>query len=97
MITLHLQFFHYCFLLHQVTTSHQDENLHQQHNTITIEARDGVESPRLRVKELVGSVFEVEVDKSSSSLGITLEGGSDMGSDIRIKSVKVGLYDQSTY
>lgn len=48
------------------------------------------------VKELVGSVFEVDVDKSSSSLGITLEGGSDMGSDIRIKSVKVGLCDQST-
>ena len=33
----------------------------------------------------------VEVDKSSGSLGLTLEGGSDMGSDVKIKSIKVRL------
>ena len=35
------------------------------------------------------SVFVVEVDKSAVNLGLTLEGGSDAGSDVRIKSVKV--------
>ena len=37
------------------------------------------------------SVFVVEVDKSSVSLGLTLEGGSDTGSDVKIKSIKVRL------
>lgn len=37
------------------------------------------------------SVFVVEVDKSSGSLGLTLEGGSDTGGDVKIKSIKVRL------
>jgi len=37
------------------------------------------------------SVFVVEVDKSSDSLGLTLEGGSDTGGDVKIKSIKVRL------
>ena len=37
------------------------------------------------------SVFVVEVDKSSVSLGLTLEGGSDTGGDVKIKSIKVRL------
>ena len=37
----------------------------------------------------------VEVDKSLGSLGLTLEGGSDMGTDVKIKSVKVSLNDWS--
>ena len=37
------------------------------------------------------SVFVAEVDKSSGSLGLTLEGGSDMGGDVKIKSIKVRL------
>lgn len=37
------------------------------------------------------SVFVVEVNKSSGSLGLTLEGGSDTGGDVKIKSIKVRL------
>lgn len=37
------------------------------------------------------SVFVVEVDKSSGSLGLTLEGGADTEDDVKIKSVKVRL------
>ena len=37
------------------------------------------------------SVFVVEVDKSSGSLGLTLEGGSETGGDVKIKSIKVRL------
>lgn len=37
------------------------------------------------------SVFVVEVDKSSGSLGLTLEGGTDTEDDVKIKSVKVRL------
>lgn len=37
------------------------------------------------------SVFVVEIEKSSCNLGLTLEGGSDTGGDVKIKSVKVRL------
>lgn len=37
------------------------------------------------------SVFVVEVEKSPGSLGLTLEGGSDTGGDVKIKSIKVRL------
>lgn len=50
--------------------------------------RGGVQSPG-RVNGVSESAFLVEVDKSSCSLGLTLEGGSDVGSDVRIKSLKV--------
>ena len=58
--------------------------------TTTSETRDRVQtSPKMNgVGE---SVFVVEVAKSSVSLGLTLEGGSDTGGDVKIKSIKVRL------
>ena len=62
--------------------------------TITSETRP---SPKMNGVE--ESLFVVEVDKSAGSLGLTLEGGSDAGGDVKIKSVKVrlkpGLNDQT--
>ena len=72
-------FLFYC----QVPSSHQVES--QKTDPVT---RGGVQSPR-RVNGVSESAFLVEVNKSSSSLGLTLEGGSDVGSDVRIKSLKV--------
>ena len=72
-------FLFYC----QVSSSHQVES--QKTDPVT---RGGVQSPR-RVNGVSESAFLVEVNKSSSSLGLTLEGGSDVGSDVRIKSLKV--------
>jgi len=79
---------------HQINTSHQDENLHQQTNTVSLETKGRAESPG-KVNGVAESAFVVEVDKSLGSLGLTLEGGSDMGSDVKIKSVKVSLNDLS--
>jgi len=56
----------------------------------TSETRDRVPtSPKMN--GIGESVFVVEVDKSSDSLGLTLEGGSDTGGDVKIKSIKVRL------
>lgn len=59
-----------------------------QIETATLETKDRVRSSP-KMKGVGESVFVVEVDKSAGSLGLTLEGGSDAGSDVRIKSVKV--------
>ena len=40
---------------------------------------------------MVDSVFEVEVEKSSASLGLALEGGTDTAREIRINAIKVRL------
>lgn len=72
-------FVFYC----QVPSSRQVES--QKTDAVT---RGGVQSLR-RVNGVSESAFLVEVNKSSSSLGLTLEGGSDVGSDVRIKSLKV--------
>ena len=89
----------FCSLLkslfhHQINASHEEENLHHQANAVTSETRD---SPRRKGKEVVDSVFVVEVDKSLGSLGLALEGGSDVGSDVRIKSIKVRLTFSTCY
>lgn len=76
--------------------------LHQQSKTkanpsyqieaaATSETRDHVQTfPK--VTGVGESVFVVEVDKSSGSLGLTLEGGSDTGGDVKIKSIKEGNF-----
>ncbi|XP_074615427.1 whirlin-like isoform X1 [Acropora palmata] len=69
--------------------TNRNEHLGLQRNTVTIETR---ESPRGRVKEIADSVFEVEVDKSSGSLGLTLEGGTDTAREIRINAIKEGNF-----
>ena len=73
---------------HQDENSKRNEHLGRQRNTVTIETR---ESPRSRVREIADSVFEVEVDKSSGSLGLTLEGGTGTAREIRINAIKVRL------
>ena len=61
-------------------------NASNQIETITSETRA---SPKMNGVE--ESVFVVEVDKSAGSLGLRLEGGSDAGGDVKIKSIKVRL------
>ena len=72
--------------------------MHNQANpSYQIEAASTTSETRDRVQtspKMIGvgeSVFVVEVDKSSASLGLTLEGGSDTGGDVKIKSIKVRL------
>lgn len=69
---------------------HNQANPSYQIETTASGTRDRVQtSPKMNgVGE---SVFVVEVDKSSGSLGLTLEGGSDTGGDVKIKSIKVRL------
>ena len=72
---------YFCLFHNQTNPSYQIE-------ATTSETRDRVQtSPKMNgVGE---SVFVVDVDKSSGSLGLTLEGGSDAGGDVKIKSIKV--------
>jgi len=74
--------------------------LHQQSKTkgnpsYQIEATTSETRDRLQTSPKTNgvgeSVFVVEVNKSSGSLGLTLEGGSDTGGDVKIKSIKVRL------
>ncbi|KAJ7339544.1 hypothetical protein OS493_005944 [Desmophyllum pertusum] len=73
--------------LHQQTKT---ANPSYQKRGITLETNRVQSSPKMNgVGE---SVFVVEVDKSSGSLGLTLEGGTDTEDDVKIKSVKEGNF-----
>ncbi|XP_078381387.1 uncharacterized protein LOC144664126 isoform X3 [Oculina patagonica] len=75
--------------LHQ--QSKTKANPSHQMETNTLETRGRV-STSPKMNGVGESVFVVEVDKSAGSLGLTLEGGSDTGGDVKIKSIKEGNF-----